>query len=84
MPHWEYTVDVSGVFHNDELSLTSKRDQIVATIRRNRWLKRSEYADELTGVLDELATVETVADFDELWSQVYDIADVDRAWIKTF
>ena len=84
MPHWEYTVDVSDVFHNDELDLTSKRDQIVATIRRNRWLKRSEYADELTGILDELATVETVADFDELWSQVYDIADVDRAWIKTF
>jgi hypothetical protein len=79
MPRWSYELNVSDVFHNDALTLTEKRDKIVARIRRASWSALTGVED----VVDELADVETVRDFDDAWSTFYDVADHHRVWVVT-
>ena len=85
LPSWAGKLDVSDVFHNDDLTFIEKRDAIVARIKATRWYKNADphEFDGLHDVVENLATEETADDFDYWWDQLYDIADVDRIWINT-
>jgi hypothetical protein len=84
LPVWAHTIDVSYVFHNDELSFEDKRAEIVAVIKRSRWYKDQDPAtfDGLVDLVDNLET-DDADSFDYWWNEIYDIADYDRVWIKT-
>lgn len=86
-------VDVSDVFHNDDLTFEQKRDAIVARIKRLPAYKQAEasYADpdsdydkDLYNLVDEMSDVDDVQHFDFVWSAFYDWADYARVWVKTF
>lgn len=81
---WLYKLDVSDVFHNDSLSLIEKRNIITKRIRTSAWAKTHDEYSQLTLLLDELAEVEDDAEFDSVWDCIYDIADKDKCWIKTY
>jgi hypothetical protein len=83
-PIWAHTIDVSHVFHNDELTFEQKRSEIVAVIKRSRWYEEQDAAtfDGLVDLVDNLET-DDADSFDYWWNEIYDIADYDRVWIKT-
>lgn len=85
-PIWAHTVDVSRVFHNEDLTFAQRRDGIVAALRGSSWYRQAD-PDDCDGVRelvdDHLAYAETGDEFDGPWDELYDLADVDRVWIKT-
>lgn len=82
MAHWEYRIDLGDIFRNDKMPFRSKRNEIVKRLRASRWFREREHQG-IGDVVDELSRVTTVAEFDEVWNEVYDVADYDRAWIDT-
>ncbi len=83
MPHWEYTIDLGDVFHNDALSYKKKRDAIVDRLRASRWLREAGPGSTIVLLVDQLALAGSVERFDRIWNNVYDEANIDRAWIET-
>ena len=82
MSRWIYTVDISDVWKVEGWSFEQTRDAVVALIRSSRWY--AERADEdLEDVCVELEDAQTVAEFDAVWRDLYDVADEHRAWIDT-
>jgi hypothetical protein len=80
---WDLTLDVSPWFHNEELTFEQRRDAITNKIRKSPWPDNNE---EISEILEELAEVETPEEFDAIWDDLYDIADLYqdyRVWIKT-
>lgn len=83
MPEWKMTIDVSGVFHNENYSFTERRDIIVRTLRKSSWLKDRDEFDLLVQYVEELSTADNTEEFNSAWSSIYDEADADRVWIRT-
>jgi hypothetical protein len=79
-PIWAVRLDVSDVFHNEELTFEQRRDLIVTQLRVSAWHRDSEMVQELT---DELADTQNGDEFDGPWDRLYDEADYDRVWIRT-
>jgi len=82
-PIWAHTIDFSSVFHNDDLTFTEKRDQIVAILRRSAWFTAEDEWSELHEIVENIADSEDADEFDNWWDELYDRADYDRVWIKT-
>ena len=84
MPHWAYTLDVSDVFHNEDLSFEQIRDAVAARIRVSPWYARyGGEGTDLGDVVEELAEADSVNNFDWTWNEIYNLADKDRCWIIT-
>jgi len=83
LPIWAYTVDVSAVFHNDDLDFVARRDRIAEILRRSKWFTDEDESSELHEIVDNIADSEDVDEFDNWWECLYDCADYARAWIKT-
>lgn len=81
MPHWDDTIDVSDVFHNDELSYEEIRATVVVRLRESNWLHGA--GSDLADLVDELASAEDIDEFNGVWADIYDCADRDRIWIDT-
>lgn len=47
-------------------------------------MRRTDEDDDLHMTIEELADTDTVEYFDLVFDAIYDAADIDRAWIKTF
>lgn len=85
-PVWAETLDVSDVFHDDELSFEERRDAIVAVLKASRWYRKADqhaFDGVVDIVNDHLAYAENADEFDAWWDELYDLADYDRVWIKT-
>ena len=82
-PSWEHTLRLADVFHNDDLTFEQKRDAIVRRIRATTWFKQYDEFDDLPAFVEELAGTEDNAEFNAVWSEIYDVADADRVWIET-
>ncbi|WP_043598935.1 hypothetical protein [Nocardia otitidiscaviarum] len=85
-PIWDETIDVSDVFHNEDMSFEEIRDVVVAKIKASRWYRKADPHDfngvrEITD--DHLAHADDVDEFDGWWDELYDLADYARVWIKT-
>ena len=70
------TLDVSDIFHNDEIPIKQKAKMI-----SERLLKLPNADDELRGLAEELAEVDNAKDFDFLWSGICGWADLAGVWI---
>jgi hypothetical protein len=84
MTIWNKTVDVSSVFHNDDMSFIERRDAIVKKFRDAWPVSFTEDESlEINDILDELEETEDVEEFNSVWDEVYDWADYRKVWIKT-
>ena len=82
-PVWSMTLNLRGIFHNEQMTLEQRRDGIVAAVRASRWLHIAQDPEGLEEVLDELSGVDESGWFDAVWDQLYDHANIDRVWIET-
>lgn len=82
-PVWDRTVNLSGVFHNEEMTFAERRDAIVRRLRASGWLDDRDEFDELVEAVEGLEQAEDAEEFDSWWDEVYDHADADRVWIQT-
>lgn len=83
MPTWRYTVDLKDVWRNEGLTFEERRTEIARRIRASRWAEESPWT-VFHNLVDELAEVGSVEEFDQVWDEIYDYADMDRCWIATF
>ena len=70
------TLDVSDIFHNDEIPIKQKAKMI-----SERLLKLPNADDELRGLAEELAEVDNAKGFDSLWAEICGWADLAGVWI---
>lgn len=82
MTNWTETIKLGDVFYNDDITFIGKRDVIVGRIKNSKWFKRQHEFDTLPELVEELSDTESVEDFDEVWSAIYDEADADKVWIS--
>jgi hypothetical protein len=80
---WEHTINLGGVFHNESLTFTDRRDAIVRILRASKWVRDTDEFGRLAEVVDNVADAEDVTEFDGWWDELYDLADYDRVWINT-
>lgn len=88
MSNWDYTLDVSDVFHNEDDYTQEERLKAIAQ-RVDAFAARydGEYDSELDDLVEELtdaANDGAVVWFDQVWNAIYDWADDVRVWIRTF
>jgi hypothetical protein len=65
------------------MTFEQRRDAIAAAIRSSGWLRMTASAEHLEDLLKSLASAADADRFDEVWDEVYDLADEDRVWIAT-
>lgn len=82
-PVWAYKVDLSEVFHNDDIPFEDKRGRIATTIKASNWYRDRADFSNLDEIADGLAFADDTEEFDGWFDELYDRADYDRAWIKT-
>lgn len=83
MPVWNYKIELSDIFHAENVDFPAKRDEIVRRLRDSDWYDKC-FSFRLADTLESLEDSENVEDFDYYWNDLYDVADIDRAWISTF
>lgn len=86
MANWKHKLNLTDVFHNDEVTLTDKTNTIIRRIKKAPWYEEANYNEELEEILEELndaAEDNDLHQWDSAWAAFYDIADADRIWVKT-
>lgn len=84
MPHWNLTVDLKPFWSDREIGFEEKRDKIVEAIKTSEWRDWTPYPDHFDDLVHLVVTAENADQFDDAWSEIYDLADDDRVWISTF
>jgi len=83
MSRWIYTVDLSDIWDVSwDLGNVKFSDWLKKLLER---LKAQEClkAPAFSGVLADLEYVTDLDEFDEVWDELYEIADAERVWINT-
>lgn len=80
---WNREVNLIGAYHNDSLTLNERAKAVAERIRKSGWVEDTPYPDTFRDLLAEFEKVETTAEWDNVFSEVYDLADEDRVWIET-
>jgi hypothetical protein len=83
MPQWFETIKLGDVFHNDDLDLQEKTEEIVTRLKAASWRSFSADPGEFDRLVDELSKAGTLQEFNFTWEELYDLADLDRIWIET-
>lgn len=76
-------IELGDIFENEDLSFPERRDSIVTRIREDQFVLNHDDKDELLGLVDELQEAVDSEDFDQVWDEIYDWADVNLVWIDT-
>jgi hypothetical protein len=84
MANWQMTIDISKVFHDDEMSFEAKRDRIVAEIELSMWREITDSPLTLDTVIAHLGVAQDEVHFNQIWSHVCDLANADKVWLQTF
>lgn len=82
MPVWNHTLQIADIFHDDDMPLKEKRDEIVKRIKDAPFFDESDA--DLIEVVEELAEVDSIMYFDAVWDAFYDWCDDNRVWVATF
>lgn len=77
---WRMTVHLIDVFHNQAMTYEQRRDAIIERLRR-QWVPSD--GGPLDRTVEDLADAIDVEEFDDVWSEILDRADVDRVWLAT-
>ena len=83
MAFWAYTIRLGDIWTDERRPFTERRDVIVKRLRDSSWLLDNGPDSSITQLVDDLAEAADAGEFDELWDDVYDLANTDRAWIDT-
>jgi hypothetical protein len=78
---WRFTLELSDVFHNEDLAFDECRDIIVQRVKEAPFYDTDDI--ELIALIDELAEAEDGDYFDHVWDAFYDWADENRVWVAT-
>ena len=82
MPTWHFTVYLGDIWKVPGLSFEQQRDGVVERLRASGWIaQKGSDGGPLDRLVDELADAQDTAEFDDVWAEIYDYADVDRCWI---
>ncbi len=87
MANWKHKLDVSDLFHDDNLTVTEKGAAIAARLKAGPWMptEAEDPNDEFLCLAEELAEVDDEQYFNEVWSAIYDWADADhRLWLNVW
>ena len=79
-PIWDRVIRLGALFHDPDLTFTDRRDAIVARLRKSGW------TDQNHGVADlvhDLAIATDQPEFNDIWDEIHDEADIDRVFIDT-
>ena len=88
-PTWKYTINgFKNIISGDDDFIT-KRDRLCSLLKSTRWFRESNKLDD---IVYELADVghpdidwdddyDHVEHFDDCLEQIYDLADIERAWL---
>jgi hypothetical protein len=82
-PVWDHKINLSGVFHNPDMTFDERRDAVVRILRASTWIKHLDEFDNAVDAVDGLAHAEDAEEFDGWFDELYDYADADRVWITT-
>lgn len=82
MVRWKEQIDLHEPLTNDGLSFTERRDTIVARIKASCWFANDD--GDLSILLEDIAATENEDDFNDVWDDIYDLADTDRVWLNSF
>ena len=81
MPEWKHTLTFTPWYHDDRVSIGNKGKLVAEQLKL---LTRSFPHDEEFGlIIDDFEDVQSIAEFDEAMSGLYDWADVNRVWVVT-
>lgn len=78
---WFHKLDLTDVFHNDDLTFEQKRNEIAHRIRTSRFFAADELY--LTEIYQRIEDAEDTDEFDDVWEEFYDYADRERIWVAT-
>ena len=85
MPQWNITIDVKDVWENfDKNDVPASVKLVVERIKASGWRNITPYPHTFDQLISDLEASETLDEFNSWWSEVYDLADIDRVWIATF
>jgi hypothetical protein len=85
---WRHKINVGKAFEPGDFpehagqAFLVHRDRVVGILRRSAWLRNSQYSMDLGDLVEQLADTETILMFDEVFAEIYDLADADLCWIK--
>lgn len=85
LPVWGGSIDVSDVFHNENMTFEQRRDAIAKRLKASPWYVNADPAefDGVYDVVNDLADSEDQEEFNGWWDELYDLADHDRVYIRT-
>lgn len=85
MAQWTITIDVKEIWSTfQDNGYEKSRDAIVAKIKESRWRDISAHQIRLDDLIEELEESLNLPEFNSIWNELYDLADLDRVWIATF
>jgi hypothetical protein len=85
MAIWLYTIRLGDIWKNPDLTFKDHRDRIVERLSTSRWATETGGEDsDLADLLRQLGEATDEQEFDDVWTEIYDLADDDRAWIELY
>lgn len=91
LPVWGYTVRIKHLLTDDESDESAQKvgKEVATVLRTSAWAEADrEFARERGGdsevivCAEEFEEVRGLEDFNAVLDRLYDLADVDRAWIE--
>lgn len=81
MNKWNYTLNLKGFYHDDNLDIEEKASKMVAELQILQ--KKLPNDGELEDIIDTFSGIDDVDEFDYAMNTLYDWADFYKIWIKT-
>jgi len=86
---WAHTMNVADDFNADEGDfdqLVKNRDALVSRFKNDGWCKQflQNPSHGLGWLVFQLSETEDFDEFNEVWDDIYDWADVNRLWLQVF
>lgn len=81
MASWNYTIEV-GPALREELTFEQRRDETARIVRISLWANHGPHGGPVGRAAERLAATKTIRDFNDIWSEICDLADVDRCQIE--
>lgn len=82
MTYWAHKIYMGLPYDPEVGNFPEHRDRAVAVIRKSAWIRNSQRSTDLAELVDKLSGTEVIEDFDEVFQEIYDLADTDRCWIQ--